>query len=52
MDLLTLQRVLGHSNLQTTAGYVHLSTRQLQQAPGLLEWLARPRPEPRPEGQP
>lgn len=50
LDLLTLQRVLGHSSLKTTAAYVHLTTRQLQRTPGLLEWLARPTPEPLPEG--
>jgi len=42
--------VLGHRRLQTTAGYVHLTTRQLQRTPGLLEWLARPAQEPVPEG--
>lgn len=50
LDLLTLQRVLGHTRLQTTAAYVHLTTRQLQRTPGLLEWLARPAAEPLPEG--
>lgn len=50
LDLLTLQRVLGHRSLQTTAGYVHLTTRQLQRTPGLLEWLARPARESLPEG--
>jgi site-specific recombinase XerD len=50
LDLLTLQRVLGHQSLKTTAEYVHLTTRQLQRTPGLLEWLARPTPEPLPEG--
>jgi len=50
LDLLTLQRVLGHQSLKTTAEYVHLTTRQLQRTPGLLEWLARPLPEPLPEG--
>jgi site-specific recombinase XerD len=52
LDLLTLQRVLGHQRLQTTAVYVHLTTRQLQRAPGLLEWLARPGPLPSAEGRP
>ncbi len=50
LDLLTLQRVLGHQSLKTTAEYVHLTTRQLQRTPGLLEWLARPVPEALPEG--
>lgn len=50
LDLLTLQRVLGHQSLKTTAEYVHLTTRQLQRTPGLLEWLARPTAEPLPEG--
>ena len=50
LDLLTLQRVLGHNSLKTTAEYVHLTTQQLQRTPGLLEWLARPVPDPLPEG--
>jgi integrase/recombinase XerD len=50
LDLLTLQRVLGHNSLKTTAAYVHLSTQQLQRTPGLLEWLARPAAPALPEG--
>lgn len=50
LDLLTLPRVPGHNRVQTTAAYVHLTTRQLPRTPGLLEWPARPRAAPLPEG--
>src|SRR5262249_57585666 len=39
VDLLTLQRLLGHRHLQTTARYVHLSTRHLEQLAGPLDAL-------------
>jgi integrase/recombinase XerD len=39
VDLLTLQRLLGHRDLQTTARYVHLSGAHLARTPGLLEGL-------------
>ena len=42
VDVVTLQRLLGHRDLRTTAHYLHLSTRHLQQTPGLLELLAIP----------
>jgi site-specific recombinase XerD len=42
VDVVTLQRLLGHRSLQTTAHYLHLSTRHLQRTPGLLELLALP----------
>jgi site-specific recombinase XerD len=43
-DLLTLQKILGHRDLTTTARYVHLSTRHLRQAPSLLDLLPLPQP--------
>jgi site-specific recombinase XerD len=55
VDLLTLQRLLGHRDLETTARYVHLSTQHLQQTPSLLDLLVLPTEPPRPpaaEGQP
>jgi integrase/recombinase XerD len=42
VDLLTLQAILGHSHLQTTALYLHVGTRRLQQLPSLLDRLMLP----------
>ena len=42
VDLFTLQGILGHSCLQTTALYVHVGTRRFHQLPGLLERLMLP----------
>jgi integrase len=39
VDLLTIQRLLGHRDLQTTARYVHLTAPHLARTPGLLEGL-------------
>ena len=39
MDLITIQRLLGHRDLQTTARYIHLAAPQLAPAAGLLEGL-------------
>lgn len=36
VDVVTLQKLLGHNSLATTARYLHLSTRQLQKTPDLL----------------
>ena len=44
VDLVTLQAILGHNDVQTTAHYLHISTRRLQQVPGLLERLMLPTP--------
>ena len=55
VNLLTLQQLLGHRDLQTTARYVHLSTQHLLQTPSLLDLLVLPTDPPRPaaaEGQP
>jgi integrase/recombinase XerD len=51
VDLLTIQRLLGHRDLQTTARYVHLTDPQLARTPGLLEGLptvSTPADEPPP----
>src|SRR5262249_38991375 len=56
VDVLTLRSLMGHSSLQTTAGYLHVSTQRRQQTPSLLDLLVVPRvPQPtwvQAEGQP
>jgi hypothetical protein len=42
VDVLTLKALMGHSSLQTTARYLHISTHRLQQTPSLLDLLALP----------
>jgi len=43
VDILTLQRLLGHRNLSTTLHYLHVSTERLRQTPSLLDLLVLPR---------
>jgi integrase/recombinase XerD len=51
VDVVTVQRLLGHTDLQTTARYLHISTQRLRQTPSLLDWLVIPRDQT-PEGRP
>ena len=44
VDLLSVQALLGHSHFNTTAKYLHVSMRRLQQLPQLLEGLVVARP--------
>jgi len=46
VDLVTLQRLLGHNQLSTTLRYLHLRSEHLARLPGLLEGLATRTDEP------
>jgi site-specific recombinase XerD len=53
VDVMTLQKILGHRQLSTTARYLHLRGDQLQRLPSLLDRLALPVPQPpKAEGRP
>jgi site-specific recombinase XerD len=51
VDLLSVQVILGHSHFNTTAKYLHISQRRLQELPQLLEGLVPPPPPTTTEGQ-
>jgi site-specific recombinase XerD len=51
VDVATLQKLLGHSDLSTTGRYLHLSMRQMQKLPSVLDWLGLPKEEKKPEAQ-
>jgi len=46
VDLVTLQRLLGHNQLSTTLRYLHLRSEHLARLPGLLEGLQTRTDEP------
>jgi site-specific recombinase XerD len=52
VDLVTLQKLLGHRSIDSTLVYLHLSQRHLQKTPSLLDLIALPKnPPPTTEGQ-
>lgn len=48
VSVVTLQKLLGHTSLSTTALYLHLRRDFLQQVPSLLDLLGVPTPTPTP----
>ena len=46
VDILTVQKMLGHRQLSTTAHYLHLRSDHLRRLPSLLELLPVPTPPP------
>jgi integrase/recombinase XerD len=45
VDIVTVQRLLGHTSLSTTSHYLHISRRHLQSTPSLLDLIALPKTE-------
>ena len=52
VDVVTVQRLLGHGSLSTTAHYLHVSRRHLQRTPSLLDLIAVVPAATSEEGQP
>jgi site-specific recombinase XerD len=52
VDVVTLQKLLGHRDLSTTAHYLHLTTDRLRQTPSLLDLLVLPASSASGEAQP
>jgi len=49
VDLPTLQRLLGHTSLATTAKYLHVTNKHLRGVRSPLDLLPRPEPTDRTE---
>lgn len=45
VDIVTVQRLLGHTAISTTSHYLHISRRHLQSTPSLLDLIALPKAE-------
>ena len=52
VDLVTVQRLLGHGSISTTAHYLHVSRRHLAKTPSLLDLIAVPASTTSAEGRP
>lgn len=48
VDIVTVQKLLGHTSLSTTSHYLHISRRHLQSTPSLLDLIALPKKEAQP----
>lgn len=52
IDLVTLQNIMGHTRLTTTALYLHICSRRLQAVPSLLDRLLLPQSSAEPQSSP
>ena len=50
-NLRVIQQLLGHSSIQTTCLYTHISIEELREAPSPMEWLEDPEAEDEADAQ-